>query len=114
MLVAIEIVAVPEGEAPLWVREAWVGVRLPLMQSEPKRIRTTGVVTGPRGWIGQILAMLFGRTRFMHGYLVESHAAIFLLNERRPDAAEWWRTNTRFAEAGRVFVFDSTACKPFV
>jgi hypothetical protein len=50
----VEIVFPPAGEAPLWVREKWVGLRLPVVLREAKPVRalTAGVLTGPRGcWL---------------------------------------------------------------
>jgi len=49
----IRIVAFPPGEAPQAVREAWIGLELPLPPGRLGHRRgwlTTGVVSGPRTW----------------------------------------------------------------
>ncbi len=49
----IRIVACPPGEAPQAVREAWIGLELPLPPGRLGHRRgwlTTGVVSGPRTW----------------------------------------------------------------
>lgn len=110
-VVAVEIVQAPIGEAPDWVREAWVGLRLPVMDCRPSF--SFGVLSGPRSWIGQWMAILTGRAERVEGYWVESAGAIALLERIRPDAAAWWRGHVpEFSKPGRVFVFDLPACNP--
>jgi hypothetical protein len=35
---SVRIIAVPPGEAPLWVREKWVGLTLPLTRFDSARL----------------------------------------------------------------------------
>jgi len=107
----VEIVATPAGEAPLWVREAWIGMALPLSP-------------GPNGGMHEVVGvlslgrrpsllgrLLLGRARRrISGYRVPSAEAIRLLAEHRADAAQWWRTNTDLTACGD-FLFDAPACR---
>lgn len=108
----IEIVTVPVGEAPLWVREAWIGLTLPLANGRASsRWRSVGVLTAPRTCLGALRALLFSSRRST-GYLVPSAEAIRRLAARNPDAANWWRTHTYFADDDRArFIFDAPACR---
>lgn len=110
---AVEIVATPAGEAPLWVREAWIGLILPMAPGGDKRRRSSfGVLSAPRTRVGALLGTLFN-TRWVDGYVVPSAEAIRLLAMRNPGAANWWRTHTGFADCERAaFIFDAPACRP--
>lgn len=111
---AIEIIATPQGEAPLWVREAWIGMVLPLAGEQSYgEWRVVGVLTGPRTCLGLVFSRLRGRTRLQTGYLVWSGEAICLLERHHPEAARWWRMHTSYATPGAPgFIFDAPACRP--
>ena len=112
---AIRIVAPPIGEAPLWVREAWVGLELPLADYRRVTIPTIGVLTGPTDVAGQILANLTGRSKLVEGFIVRSAEAIGILARTAPDAAAWWRENTpAYLKPDVTFVFDSPCCEPLL
>lgn len=85
----VEIVAVPKGPAPLKIREAWVGLRLPL--SSP-----FGEVANGRGFSGS-------------GYLVDVVDAVEILGLFNEEAAAWWRTNTDWVRPGATFHFDAAS-----
>jgi len=110
----IRITSVPKGEAPLWVREKWVGLELPTMGPARARIyRTVGTVTGPISRLGLLVAFLRGRSKKTSGYLVSGEAALMALTEVSPEAAAWWRVNApNFVRPGRYFVFQDGACTP--
>lgn len=80
---AIRIIAVPPGDAPEWVRQAWVGLELPLAPDAPK-----------------------GKA------VVYSHEAIAVLAKANPKAAAWWKTNfPRACRAlGITFEFPPESC----
>ena len=113
---AVEIVRAPEGEAPLWVREAWVGLTLPLVPGYPgkRRMPSFGVLSGPFGWWGQLRERLSGRVGTVEGYVVDRDQAYALLGAHRPDALAWWREECPGINAmpGGAFVFDAPACRP--
>lgn len=109
----IRITDVPPGEAPEWVRQAWVGLSLPLASGEygPRAMPTGGVLTGPRGCATAVLHLLTGKVRWKTGYVVDAELAVCLLEENDPEAAEWWRDNAPHAiRPGRHFVFPAEVC----
>ena len=107
----VEIVKRPLGEAPEWVRDAWIGIRLPLLRSDRRAYYGFGVITGPRGYFRQLAALFTGRAEKTEGYAVNALKAIETLDSHSPDAARWWRENTpHFLDGKRNFVFDSYCC----
>ncbi|UHQ18312.1 hypothetical protein LVB87_08735 [Lysobacter sp. KIS68-7] len=106
--VSILITSTPPGEAPLWVRQTWVGLSLPLAQtcSHAHTHHTFGVLTRPRTRVGQWFARMFRRTARGSGYLVEAQAAIHLLADVDPVAANWWREHApHLMQPGQYFLF---------
>jgi hypothetical protein len=112
----VRITSVPPGEAPLWVREKWVGLELPIYgPAIPRNYRTVGVVTGPSSLPGLLLAVLRRRTQNTPGYMVSGEAALVALEEVSPDAAAWWRANAPgFFQPRRYLVFQETVCTPLL
>jgi hypothetical protein len=113
----VKVVGVPRGEAPLWVREKWVGLELPLARpvTRPRTYLTSGVLSGPRTVWLSLLRLVLGRARRAEGFPVETVAAIAILERTAPDAAAWWRTNTpHLLKPRRYFVFDASACQRVV
>ena len=109
----IRIVAVPPGEAPLWVREKWVGLDLPVAHySGSRKFITTGVLSLPRSMLAQWLAVFRGRAGLTAGYAVEALPAIGILAKASPEAAAWWRENTPHLIAPkRYLVFHKEVCR---
>lgn len=108
MALHIHITSVPAGEAPLWVREQWVGLDLPLAQRKatPLTFLTSGVLSGPRNFLSFLFALFTGKLERQSGYLVESQAAVAILALKNPDAAAWWRENAPHQlKPNRHFVF---------
>jgi len=102
------ITSVPPGEAPLWVREKWVGLSLPLAQrkAQARSLFTSGVLSGPRGFFASIGALLAGKLQRRSGFVVETLAAIAVLAKSSPEAAAWWQENTpHLLRKTRYFVF---------
>ena len=69
---SVRITGIPPGEAPLWVREQWLGLAIPIIQpnARPIRIATSGVLTGPKGVWSSLLALAQGKSERMTGFLV--------------------------------------------
>lgn len=110
---AIRIIAVPPGEAPLWVREKWIGLELPLAFDTAAHIyRGFGVVSGPRSFLLQLWALMRGRAERISGYAVEGARAVDILQSSSPEAAAWWRTHAaRHLEPQRHLVFHAHVCE---
>jgi hypothetical protein len=75
----IKIRYVPNGEAPIWVREAWVGLLLPINQEaldEQDEIHLVEIFSGSEN--------------IAPHYLVDSVVAVNLLRQQNQIAAEWW------------------------
>ncbi len=108
----IRIIHPPGGEAPDWVRAAWVGLVLPVNGPEQvAEYRTKGVLTGAQDIFGSLWNILRGRTKMERGYRVRSAVAISLLSTHAPEAAAWWIRNTpHFLEDHQLFIFQETAC----
>ena len=88
MIASIRIVATPDGEAPEIVRQAWVGLILPLGEGKlGKRDNRVshGVLSGPKSLTSSILAAVFGRSDRSDGYAIEGRLAIEIL--AKSDAA---------------------------
>ncbi len=70
----IRITSTPPGEAPEHIRQAWVGLVLPVHEhyNGPQTRLGVGVLTGPRTWLGVLLGILTGRAKRATGYVVEN------------------------------------------
>jgi len=111
--VFIRIVATPPGEAPEEVRQAWVGLELPLAAGEtgPRVVPTSGVLSGPRTLLGKLVALLTGQAKQSWGYVIDAPQALTLLAEAAPWAARWWREHVPHAwEPGYRFLFSAAVC----
>lgn len=108
----IRIVKRPAGEAPEWVRDAWIGVRLPTKRDRPRDRIGLGVLSGPHGHFQQLLFWLRGKTFRVTGYAVNALEAVELLSVKNAEAAEWWRSNCpRLLDGHRNLVFQPNECE---
>jgi hypothetical protein len=104
----IRIVRRPIGEAPAWVRDAWTGLSLPLATPSAHTTHGFGVLSTPSSRLGEIWAILRGKSIKMNGYFVDARLAVELLEVTRPEAAQWWRDNApRMLDGTRYFIFDT-------
>jgi hypothetical protein len=74
----IRIIATPPGEAPEFVRRAWVGLELPVVRGQtlPEMLTAQGVLSSQK-------------QNPQPGYAVNGRAAIKILESACPEAAEW-------------------------
>jgi hypothetical protein len=109
---SVRIIAVPPGEAPLWVREKWVGLELPLLRwASAGTFIGFGAVSGPRTWLAQIWALLRGGSQRIYGFVVDASRAVDILDRASPEAAAWWRENAAEpVRPGRGLIFHAEAC----
>jgi hypothetical protein len=97
----IRITMVPPGDAPEQIRRAWIGVELPLRNSETEPTREV-VVGALSGKVGD----------FEPGFVVDGAAAINCLAAHSPEAATWWRQNApHVLQTGYDLFFPSTVCE---
>ena len=89
----IRITKVPRGEAPLWVREAWVGLELPCVETGTESQDTLSVVTREQ------VSALRPRT-----WAVSQQQALWILYGRHYQAAAWWYKHG-YPKACQVFSF---------
>ena len=90
----IRIVRVPAGEAPLFVRQVWVGLELPCdpYLGYPSGGMERGVLSGQES--------LFNRC----GFSVPQDEALDILEAVSPPAAQWWKEHG-FPREGQYFGF---------
>ena len=108
----LRVTSVPPGEAPLWVRQHWVGLLLPLAQrsNSQSTYLVFGVLSGPRTLLACLGAILKREYKTHSGYAVDAARAVALLEEVSPYAAGWWRQNTpQLVKPGMKFVFDQNS-----
>lgn len=109
---AVKIVRPPSGEAPQWVREAWVGLVLPLKEAGLRTAPSIGVLSGPKSALGWLWASLTGAPITVTGYLTPAARAIEILARARPEAAAWWRQHApKFLRDEAEFLFEAPACE---
>src|SRR5580704_17457412 len=93
----IRIISAPAGNAPLLIRNRWIGLKLPVSpRPDREHVRSTKMASE---YVGS------------GGYVVEAADALSVLHRSSPTCANWWRRNLP-PSAGNQFVFASTICKP--
>jgi hypothetical protein len=96
----IRIISTPPGEADRSIREAWVGLELPLAKTKDQ---------------GQELAamgVLSWKQDRTIGYVVEGRVALERLAAYSPEAAIWWRENVpHVLDSGYQFIFPGDNCQ---
>ncbi len=97
----VRIAGLPPGEAPEEIRQAWVGLELPLARGQAKgRFQNTvGVLSNQP-------------TRCGESYAVDGPEAVRILAATAPEAAAWWRLNAPHVVVGGYFlVFPAEVCE---
>jgi hypothetical protein len=108
----VRIVKRPAGEAPENIRDAWIGLLLPVDPHYPHLItcQVGGVLSIQKPFLADQSEEVDSPS--VRGYLVDALAAINLLEESSPSAAAWWRVNTPFLlQPGQVLHFDEECCE---
>ena len=113
----IRIGSTPRGEAPLAIRQAWIGLTLPLLETAPSAPETMFVEIGfrnPAGLLGTLKQRLGFKppTAIWQAYTVQAASALRLLENHSPEAARWWRQNTPWLyQPAQVLAFDADCCE---
>lgn len=111
-MASIRIKSTPPGEAPVSIREAWVGLELPLLRDKPIRYLSSGVLTGPRNFVQKVVHLVTFRLTVRPGFVVPAPTAIDILEKADPVAARWWRENApNVVFRGRPFLFPPECCE---
>jgi hypothetical protein len=108
----IKIIAVPAGEAPYSVRQAWIGLTFPVAGDGRKhKWRSCGVLNGPKSRLAAIIWLILGKYEIAEGYLVDARLAVEMLSEKDRFAADWWKEHTPdLLRNGGCLLFRSEAC----
>jgi len=113
--VKVRIIARPAGEAPEDVREAWIGLELPVLSGlfgGRRLVSTSGVLSGPSTWPQRLLALVRGRFDIRSGYAVNALEAVTILGKKSPMAASWWRARCAHLLDGKhALVFTTDVCE---
>jgi hypothetical protein len=116
---SILITSTPPGEAPLEIREAWVGVKLEISgdnDSSPQQYDVIGIrtrVDGVKWKLRNLLRRQHPNQEVWTGYAVELMPAIWALEKAgRNDAAIWWVKNVpHLLRPEQTFIFPSSSCR---
>ena len=81
----IEIIKTPDGEAPEWVREKWVGLILPVINTEPYE-EESFFELGKKPATSK---------KQQTGFFVCGFIALYLLAQKSIEAVNWFLSNTR-------------------
>jgi hypothetical protein len=108
----IRIIATPPGEAPLWVREQWVGLELPLIEPEPRSFHSFGVISRPKSYVYQLWAIYRGRSQRIVGFAVPARVAVDILESASEAAAAWWKENLpHLLRPRQALIFPAIVCE---
>jgi hypothetical protein len=110
----VRIIAVPSGEAPLWVREKWVGLELPLAQKSvvAQSCLSAGVLSGPKSFLSTLAGCFTRRYEQESGFIVSVIPALHVLEAASPETANWWRSNApHLCKPWRKFLFHANVCE---
>jgi len=111
----IRIIEIPPGDAPENIRQAWVGLSLPLTKGQstsPSTRPTWGVLTGPRRFLPQLSALIFKRYDITEGFAIDALSAVEILAKTHPEAAEWWRSEAAHVmKPKQKFIFPTSVCE---
>ncbi len=94
----IRFISVPRGGAPLWVREAWIGVEVPCLFSHD------GVPLSASDTVRDVETGL--EVPDYPGYIVLQTHAIEALRQQSPKAAKYWRSLGFPYNECALFLFD--------
>ncbi|HQR09124.1 MAG TPA: hypothetical protein PLN21_20045 [Gemmatales bacterium] len=85
----MKIIARPPGDAPEWVRDAWIGLVLPMaVELLPEAASTKA------------------KSQEVIRFAVYAHEAMAILAAAQPKAAEWWKQKFPAAFTSKTLIFD--------
>ena len=109
---AIKIFRAPVGPAPQAIRDAWIGLTIPIEVSPKIMFDSFPAFSDSILAITGIFFGVYGIKPGVRGYLVNCLLAFQILDQVNPEAVEWWRSHkSHFFYSGRMFVFDAGCCE---
>jgi len=104
------------GDEPDFVREAWVGLELPVLEGKEQPVLVPPAKLPWRALsFSKLVARLFSRQlpdQPMPAYLVSAAEGFEVLERERPEAAKWWKRRFPDALSGRYnFRFNAENCQ---
>ena len=108
----IRIVKRPQGEAPESIRDAWVGLRLPVLprDARPRERKAFGVLSMPKLWFLRDIKTFLGLAERRSGFMVKTESAVDVLRGVSPEAAEWWTTNASHLFKPSIYLLFEEEC----
>jgi hypothetical protein len=109
----IRIMKRPAGEAPESIRDAWIGLTLPVLPDYCHVVEVCeyGIRSDLLSRLTVELKALVGGGARERGYVVDPTAAVDLLKKVNPLAAAWWLVNVPHVfKEGRSFLFNEECC----
>ena len=80
----IKFISRPDGQAPEWVRDAWIGL---IVETPGTSNPNEGIMIGVQG------GPIEDDDRNIGGYEVNTKEAVTALEKTNPEAALWWKEN---------------------
>jgi hypothetical protein len=111
----VRIVGIPPGEAPEDVRQAWLGVVLPLApgQRGPVQLHAAAQNEWQETWFTRFWRYVTTWRLQNAAYLVSVDDALIALEKTFPDAAHWFKRNRpEWCGQNLVFQFSTDCCEP--
>lgn len=90
----VQIITTPAGEAPLWVREAWIHLKFPAFVNVHNT--STKVISGE---VEEACDLV----------LIDEDVALNILRKKHPQAAAWWNCRG-FPRQQKAFAFRREEC----
>ena len=89
-----------------------MGLVLPLLYERPRHFLGSGVLSGPRSGFETLIHLVTFRLKVQVGFVVDSLAAVEILEKSNADAARWWRENVpRAMQPRHKFLFAPECCQ---
>lgn len=108
----IEIIRRPFGDAPEWVRDGWIGARLPLAATDKTSWQSVSIFERRKGLFPWLWMTLTGQTRRVQAYAVIAKDAVDILDRQDVRAANWWHENVpELLDGSQLFLFDAACCE---
>ena len=108
----IIVLRCPIGDAPPWVEQAWIGMRLPVVEQQRRPGPAFGLFPKTDSLAVRLRRFVFALIFGVTGYVVDAKVAVLLMEGVDPPAAEWLRANwSEWLDAEHGLFFDRESCR---